>query len=123
MMPPLAFDSAGRLPAPGDNVAIAIRRLEAGTAVELGNGTRVLAHTILEGHRFAVRSIARGEALLSWGLVFGHAIVPIASGDYVCNQSILDALAVRRLEIALPESPNFADHLVPFALDETVFSP
>jgi len=46
----------------------------------------------------------------------------IAPGDYVCNQSILDALAVRRLAIALPLQPNFADHLVPFVLDENASS-
>ena len=121
MLPSLTLHATGRLPAPGDNVAIAIRQLEAGTAIELDGATRVLAQTILEGHRFAVRPIAPGEPLLSWGLTFGHALTPIAAGDYVCNQSILEALAVRRLPFALPAKPNFADHLVPFVLDEAAF--
>src|SRR5688500_15372870 len=112
MLTPLAFHTVGRLPAPGDNVAIAIRQLDAGTAIALGDESRVLRHTILEGHRVAVRSIARGEPLLSWGLPFGHALTSIAPGDYVCNRSILDALAIRRLGIALPQVPNFVDHLV-----------
>ncbi len=120
-MPPLSLHATGRLPAPGDNVAIAIRQLEAGTTIELDGAPRVLAQTILEGHRFAVRSIAPGEPLLSWGLTFGHALTPIAAGDYVCNPSILEALAVRRLPFALPAKPNFADHLVPFMLDEAAF--
>jgi altronate dehydratase len=114
---PLEFHSVGRLPAPGDNVAIAIRQLEPGTMIKLGDEVRVLAHTILEGHRFAVRPIAPGEPLLSWGLPFGHAVLPIAPGDYVCNASILEALAMRQLGIALPETANFADHLIPFVLD------
>ena len=114
---PLEFHSVGRLPAPGDNVAIAIRQLEAGTTIKLGDELRVLAHTILEGHRFAVRPIAKGEPLLSWGLPFGHAVAPIAPGDYVCNPSILEALAMRRLGIALPGTANFVDHLIPFVLD------
>ena len=113
----------GRLPAPGDNVAIAIRRLDAGTVIELDGAPRPLAQTILEGHRFAVRPIAPGEALLSWGLPFGHALAPIAPGDYVCNASMLESLAVRRLPFALPARANFADHLVPFALDEGAFKP
>ena len=120
---PLAFNTIGRLPAPGDNVAIAIRQLDVGTHVQVGSDSRVLAHTILEGHRFAVRPIAPGEPLLSWGLAFGHALTPIAAGDYVCNQSILEALAVRRLGIVLPEKPNFVDHLVPFSLDAEAFTP
>ncbi len=123
MSGPLVFSSIGRLPAPNDNVAIALRRLEAGTEINLAGQVRTLAHTVLEGHRFAVRPIAVGEPLLSWGLPFGHALTPIAAGDYVCNQSMLYALAVRQLGIPLPDQPNFADHLVPFQLDAATFRP
>ena len=119
----LPLHAVGRLPAPGDNVAIAIRQLEPGTVIELAGAPRTLANTVLEGHRFAVKAIASGEALLSWGLPFGHALGPIAAGDYVCNQSMLDALAVRRLGVTLPTKPNFADYLVPFDLNETTFKP
>ncbi|HET7537228.1 MAG TPA: UxaA family hydrolase, partial [Candidatus Didemnitutus sp.] len=113
----------GRLPAPDDNVAIAIRQLDTGTVVRLDGAPRTLKHTVLEGHRFAVRPIAAGEPLLSWGLPFGNATIPIAPGDYVCNQSMLDALAVRQLGIALPAQPNFADRLTAFQLDEAAFRP
>jgi altronate dehydratase len=119
----LTLYAAGRLPSPADNVAIAIRQLEAGTVIELDGQPTTLSHTILEGHRFAVRSIAAGEALLSWGMPFGHAMSQIAPGDYVCNQSILEALAVRRLGVSLPTTPNFTDHLVPFELDECTLTP
>ncbi|MEO6001784.1 MAG: UxaA family hydrolase [Opitutus sp.] len=123
MSPQLSLHSVGRLPAPADNVAIAIRQLEPGTVIVIEGEARTLSHTVLEGHRFAVRSMAPGEALLSWGMPFGHAIGPISAGDYVCNQSILEALAVRRLGISLPSTPNFQDHLVPFELDERTFKP
>ncbi len=113
----------GRLPAPEDNVAIAIRRLEAGTVVRLGGEPRRLEHTILEGHRFAVKPIGPQEPLLSWGQPFGLALRPIAPGDYVCNQSMLDGLAVRQLGLRLPAQPNFADRIVPFRLDEAAFRP
>lgn len=119
----LPFASAGRLPAPGDNVAIAIRQLEAGTVIEIDGHPHTLRQTILEGHRFAVHIIAPGEPLLSWGLPFGHAIGAIGAGDYVCNRSMLEALAVRRLPFPLPLQPNFTDHLVPFAFDEAAFTP
>jgi altronate dehydratase len=120
---PLPLQAVGRLPAPGDNVAIAIRTLDAGTVIELDGAPRTLVHTVLEGHRFAVRAIAPGGPLLSWGLPFGHALTPIASGDYVRNASMLDALSVRRLTFALPTKANFADHLVPFVLDEATITP
>jgi len=115
--------AVGRLPAPTDNVAIAVRRLEAGTAVRIGGAVRRLEHTVLEGHRFAVRAIAPGEPLLSWGEPFGRALAAISPGEYVCNASVLEALAVRRLGAALPSLPNFADEIVPFRLDEASFRP
>ena len=68
------FREVGRLPAPGDNVAMATRRLEAGTRVSYEGSEFEIAHTVLEGHRFAVEPIAEGEDLLSWGLRFGRAI-------------------------------------------------
>ncbi len=119
----LTLHAIGRLPAPTDNVAIAIRQLEPGTTLLLDGAPRVLKHTVLEGHRFAVRPISPGEPLLSWGLLFGHALTAIVPGDYVCNRSMLEALAVRRLGITLPTEPNFSDHLVPFDLDEKAFKP
>ena len=116
---PLDPATVSRLPAPGDNVAIAIRRLEAGTPLAFPGGPCVLAHTVLEGHRFAVEKIAVGEPLLSWGLPFGAALTDIAPGDYVCNQSMLAALAVRQLGTAtLPTRANFRDVDEPFQLDE-----
>ena len=48
------FREVGRLPAPGDNVAMATRRLEAGTRVSYGGSEFEIPHTVLEGHRFAV---------------------------------------------------------------------
>ena len=110
------FVRVGRLPLPGDNVAIAIRKLPAGTRCRYGHGTLELSTTIMEGHRFAVRALAAGDPLLSWGLPFGTALGPIAPGEYVCNQGMLDALAQRQLDIVLPRIPNFEDRVAPFVL-------
>lgn len=124
MSTPLSLDSVSRLPAPGDNVAIAIRRIEAGETLALPSGPRTLAHTVLEGHRFAVQPIAPGEFLLSWGLPFARATAPIAPGDYVANASMLEALAVRQVPGArFPAAANFTDHLEVYRLDEAAFRP
>ena len=123
MTPPLPFGHAGRIPAPGDNVAIAVRRLEAGTLIQLGDQSFRLPHTILEGHRFAVVLIDVGEPLLSWGLPFGFALREIAPGDYVCNDKILWALRQRHVDFALPPTANFRDHYIPYQFDETRFQP
>lgn len=118
-----AFDEIGRLPMPGDNVAIAIRRLEAGTLIRWQDRSFTLDHTVLEGHRFAVQAIEPGQPLLSWELPFGLALSPIAPGAYVCNHGVLEALRIRQLDFALPAHPNFADHQHTHQIDENTFRP
>jgi altronate dehydratase len=113
----------GRIPAPGDNVAIATRRLQAGEQLALRGGISTLSHTILEGHRFAIEPIAAGHALLSWGLPFGRALRDIEPGEYVCNSGILRALKLRNLDFALPAQANFEDHAATHVLDEKTFRP
>ena len=150
---PREFSRVGRLPAAGDNVAIATERLEAGTVVERGGSRFTISHTVLEGHRFAAESIAEGEDLLSWDLPFGRATRDIAPGDYVCNEKILRVLherhgtypfhseneapegthdqgggrvpgGFRNVEFRLPGEPNFRDaELAAYELDEEGFEP
>jgi hypothetical protein len=118
------FSEIGRLPAPGDNVAIATGRLEAGTEVERDGSRFTIAHTVLEGHRFAVEPIAEGEDLLSWGLPFGRALKDIAPGAYACNEKIVRVLGERGVGFELPEEPNFRDaELAAYVLDEEGFRP
>src|SRR5918993_1201320 len=146
-----AFDEVGRLPAPGDNVAIATRRLEAGTRVTYEGSEFTVPHTVLEGHRFAVERIPEGEDLLSWGLTFGKALKDIEPGDYACNEKILRVLrerhgtsprldededpegthdqgggrlpgGYRKVGLDLPGEPNFRDaELEPYVLKEDTF--
>ncbi len=117
------FDEVGRLPLPGDNVAIATRILEAGATIDYRGQILTLDYTVMEGHRFAVESIDTGKALLSWELPFGVATRPIQPGNYVINNSVLEALNGRSLDFALPTTPNFADQVQPFVLDEQNFQP
>ena len=117
------FTTVARLPAPGDNVAIATQTLEGGTHIHHNGQQFQLSHTILEGHRFAIASISEGAPLLSWGLPFGFAIRSIAPGDYVCNQKMIDSLSIRNLPFALPETLNFSDKMAPYQLDAAEFRP
>jgi altronate dehydratase len=119
----IPFEQAGRIPAAGDNVAIASRRVESGATIQGAGAAFTLLHTILEGHRFAIRTIPKGDALLSWGLPFGSALRDIAPGDYICNAKILEALRQRHVDFELPGAPNFADRLVRFQLEEAAFKP
>ncbi len=116
------FDRIARVPHDVDNVAIVSQRLEAGTRVQRGTQEFGLPHTVLEGHRIAVRPIASGDHLLSWGLPFGVAVRDIAPGDYVCNASILETLSGRTGDFDLPEQPNFEDYVSTYELDATAFT-
>ena len=118
-----SFGDIARLPAPGDNTAIATRRLESDDIVEWGGAAFTLSSTILEGHRFAIVPIASGRSLLSWGLPFGVAIRDIAPGDYACNDKILATLRARSISVELPDEPNFRDAIDTYQLDETRFRP
>jgi altronate dehydratase len=117
------FDEVGRLPLPGDNVAVATRQLDAGTIIYYQGQALTLDYTVMEGHRFAVKAIAPGEALLSWELPFGVALRSVQPGNYVINKDVLEAFSVRSLEFALPATPNFADQVHPYVLDEANFQP
>jgi len=118
-----SLNDIGRIPSPGDNLAIAIRRLEKGTQVVSSGAVFELSNTVLEGHRFAVQPIPRGAPLLSWGLPFGLAIRDIVPGAYACNASILATLRDRSIDFELPTEPNFEDHIEPYRLDESRFRP
>ena len=118
-----AFDQMARVPAPADNVAIATRRMEAGTVVADGGNEFRLPHTVLEGHRFVREPIAGGARLTSWGLPFGIATRTLSPGEYVCNERILTALAERDIDFALPATANFVDTIETYKLDETCFTP
>ena len=117
------FDEIGRLPEGGDNVAIATQTLEPGTTICRDDTSFELSSHVMEGHRFAIAPIAQGDFLLSWQLPFGRALRRIEAGEYVCNREILDALSVRRLDVALPTEPNFEDWHREYAVDPTSFQP
>ena len=127
VVPPAAAASApligaAKLPSPGDNCAIAVNSLSVGSAVLLDGTTIVMQHDLLDGHRFAVRPIAAGELLLSWGEPFGRAQRPIAAGEWVCNTKVLAQLHSRGHAAAV-RHPNFIDYVKPAALDEGTFVP
>ena len=117
------FTTVARLPLPDDNVAIATQTLAGGTRIRHNGQEFRLSHTILEGHRFAIQPISEAAPLLSWGLPFGFAICPIAPGDYVCNQKMIDSLSIRNLPFTLPETPNFSDKIALYELKEAEFCP
>lgn len=119
----MRLEDCSRLPAPGDNVAIAVVRLAAGTVIAHGDQQFAISHTVLEGHRFVFAPIQSGAPLLSWGLPFGDATRELAAGEYICNDRILRALSERDIDFALPERANFVDRFEPYDLSANEIVP
>ena len=84
---------------PGDNVAIAIRRLGCGQwRLKTTGSVSVLSHTVMEGHRFATRGrLSQRRAVAFLGIaVWLCRCGTIEPGEYVCKQGMLDALESAR---------------------------
>lgn len=69
--------------APGDNLAVAIREIEAGDVVRIHGREIAIAQTLQVGHKFAARRIEAGETLVKYGTPIGRATCDIAAGELV----------------------------------------
>ena len=76
-------DNRVLLLAAGDNIAVALREIPAGTTVTIGGVSLALGSAVDVGHKFAVRAIAAGEQVVKYGVPIGRAIRAISTGDYV----------------------------------------
>jgi altronate hydrolase len=68
---------------PEDNVAVASRSLPAGLEIEHGGRTFKLNQPIALGHKIALRTICKGEAIIRYGQTIGFASADIATGGHV----------------------------------------
>jgi len=78
-----------------DSVATALVALPAGETVALDTVTVKLAADIPRGHKFAIRAIARGEAVIKYGQPIGRATKPIQPGEHVHVHNVESQRAVR----------------------------
>jgi altronate dehydratase small subunit len=69
-----------------DNVATAIKDIPAGQEAAVGIGEQVITvlvkQDIAYGHKFALRAIAKGEAVLKYNCVIGRATCEITPGQH-----------------------------------------
>jgi hypothetical protein len=72
---------------PRDDVATALTALEAGQTVDVVlndvSYTTELCQAIQFGHKYALRDIVQGEAVLKYGLPIGNALEDIPAGAWV----------------------------------------
>jgi altronate hydrolase len=68
---------------PEDNIAVAARHLSAGQTFQLNDRTITLSSRVGLGHKIALASIRKGEAVYKYGQIIGFASRDIAPGDHV----------------------------------------
>ncbi len=78
-----------------DNVAVVLADdARAGEVFVTPEGAEVaLLSDITRGHKFALRPIAEGEAVIKYGYPIGHATAPIAAGEWIHSHNLATSLS------------------------------
>jgi altronate dehydratase len=71
-----------------DNVATALEPLEPGTRIVIGAATVAIVDRIPRGHKVALRTIARGDAVIKYGSPIGTASAEIRAGAHVHTHNV-----------------------------------
>ncbi|WP_428312925.1 UxaA family hydrolase [Hydrocarboniphaga sp.] len=79
--------------APNDDVATAVRAIQAGETVELDGVPLTVAEAIPKGHKLALRSIAVGAPVRKFGFPIGRATAGIAPGQHVHTHNVETGLS------------------------------
>ncbi|HAH12683.1 MAG TPA: altronate hydrolase, partial [Pantoea agglomerans] len=72
---------------PRDNVAVALRDLDAGAMIELPPLRVAVQQAVGRGHKFALQPIAQDELVIKYGLPIAHATQPVAAGELIHSQN------------------------------------
>jgi altronate hydrolase len=99
---------------PGDEVAVALRPLAAGTVIRLKDRSDpiTLSVDVPRSHKFALTAIGTGEQVHKYGQSIGRAIVDIRPGDHVHTHNLgMDEVGrehefgTARTTLAVPDGP------------------
>ena len=114
--------SVALLPSKDDNAAIATKIIQKGTKIRFEMKTIFeIDSKCLEGHRFCVRTIRKGEHITSWGMPFAVATKDLSPGSYLCNDRIAASLKSRGvMDFELPTA-NFKDMIPKFSTNSSTF--
>ena len=77
---------------PSDNVAVALQPLAKGTVIELDNSTLTLTEDIMQGHKFALKSLKPGDSIIKYGNPVGHATAEISAGSWIHTHNLKTGL-------------------------------
>lgn len=75
-----------------DNVAVALKPIAKGTTLDVAGTSVTTVEDIPQGHKFAVKPIAKGEAVIKYGFRIGNAQEDIAVGTWIHTHNLKTAL-------------------------------
>ncbi|HEY0445235.1 MAG TPA: altronate dehydratase family protein [Allosphingosinicella sp.] len=78
---------------PSDDVAVALRPIEAGEAFEVAGRTLTAAEPIPQGHKLALHAIEAGAEVRKFGAPIGRATAPVAAGAHVHSHNLQTLLS------------------------------
>ena len=80
--------------APADNVAVALCPINAGETVQSGDLSQVVVtEAIPQGHKIALKNIAKEENIIKYGFAIGHATTDIPAGSWVHTHNMATNLS------------------------------
>ncbi len=92
-----------------DNVAVTlVDGVKAGEVWPEGDETVTLKEDIARGHKFALRNIAEGEAVIKYGYPIGVATKDIAAGEWIHSHNLKTGLSDDLEYTYAPTGPNTA---------------
>lgn len=89
-----------------DTVAVALRPLVQGERLTLGDICITVCEAIPQGHKIALRDIAKGEDVIKYGFSIGHATANIPKGSHVHTHDMATNLEG---EIVYRYEPNWTE--------------
>ena len=63
-----------------DNVAVALHPVKAGETIQVGGVTVTAGEDIPQGHKFVIKPIKKGDAVIKYGFRIGYAQADIEVG-------------------------------------------
>ena len=75
-----------------DNVAVALKPIAKGTTVDVAGTTVTMIEDIPQGHKFAVKAVAKGDAVIKYGFRIGFAQADVPVGGWIHTHNLKTAL-------------------------------
>ena len=75
-----------------DNVAVALKPIAKGTTVDVAGSSVTMLEDIPQGHKFAIKPIKKGDAVIQYGFRIGYAQADVEVGGWIHTHNLKTAL-------------------------------